>query len=147
MKQEGTPTEKTASGTIWSPLHLQNSFSGEILLHSRSKPRAGNSSSWHPSSGEHSRASSRQMHWRRYGYINLSQQRIGLISLWEQFMDWLCGNKGHNQPNPVWSLLPSGTGQQHESPATVHTGLDALTSGVNWESRQQCNQWQCQWFD
>jgi len=24
--------------------------------------------------------------------------RTGLLSLWEQFMVWLCWNKGHNRP-------------------------------------------------
>jgi hypothetical protein len=71
-------------------------------LHFTSKLSPGKSyaaavANWHPSS-EYCRASTRQMHWRRYGYINHHSPAAdtGLLSLCEQFMKWLCKNKGQS---------------------------------------------------
>jgi hypothetical protein len=54
------------------------------------------------------------MHRRRYGYINhhsrvypwrvyrqrQTLKRIGLLSLWERCVDWLCENEEHTRSSP-----------------------------------------------
>jgi len=63
-----------------------------------SESSAGKSSSWCPSSEEYSRASDSDMVtlMTTVQQVMTGLQRTGLLSLWEQFMDWLYGNKGHN---------------------------------------------------
>jgi len=61
LRQGEAAMEKTAhcrpSGILRSPLLFQNCSWRQILLRGCSKSRAGNSSNWHPSSEEYSRAS------------------------------------------------------------------------------------------
>jgi hypothetical protein len=92
--------------------------------------------------------------WRVYRRHTL--KITGLISLWEQFMVWLCGNKGHNQPYPTvqYSLIPLRLRDEvtvrftnscltgaSENWSWVYIGLDALTSRVDreiWPQYSQC---------
>jgi len=157
---EVDPKEKAEecrpSDTLWLPLHFQNCFSRVILRHRCSKPRPGNSSSWHPSSEEYSRASGRQKHWRWYGYFNHQSpaDHDSFIDSrhwrWQVFCHygsslWTGHKKIRVTISHVWSFFPSDRKQQYKSPAVLTpvqaTGLDALTSRVYWETEPQCNQW------